>query len=142
MLNSGFQGINDLKENGDEVKAGLSNLLNAMVNENEEVLADVHPLLKVDYKKIKKGIKQQKDENEQMLKQLIIVRKETHQMRQQIEISENRIAFLEKELIDTVHKHMGQLMDDKSEYEYEKMDENYQTLNYNSHMSNQEEEFL
>lgn len=51
--------------------------MNNLVEKNEAVLKDMHPELISDYKHLKKIIKDQKDENEQLYKELLNLKKET-----------------------------------------------------------------
>jgi hypothetical protein len=118
----GVQSLDDLRTESEKVKEELQSLLNSLVNENEDVLADVHPMLKTDYKTIKKQIKTQKDENEQLIKQLIQLRKETGQTKQQISLCNLRINELEKILVDQ-NKAIPLQSEDMSNYEYDEMQE-------------------
>ncbi len=48
-----------------------------LMEKNEEVLKEVHPSLISDYKRLKQTVKDQKDENEQLYKQLLTLKKDT-----------------------------------------------------------------
>ena len=48
-----------------------------LIEKNEDVLHEIHPDLISDYKSLKDCIKEQKDENEQLYKMLLNLKKET-----------------------------------------------------------------
>lgn len=51
--------------------------MHKLIEKNEHVLTEIHPDLIDDYKSLKKTIKDQKDENEQLYKMLLNLKKET-----------------------------------------------------------------
>lgn len=59
------------------------------------MLKEIHPDLINDYKHLKTSIKEQKDENEQLYKQLLNLKKETASAAQKIALCTNRIQRLE-----------------------------------------------
>lgn len=55
-----------------------------LIEKNEGVLSEIHPDLIDDYKTLKDTIKEQKDENEQLYKLLLHLKKETASSSQKI----------------------------------------------------------
>lgn len=56
------------KDQAEELRSDIDNLMNRLIEKNEVVLKDIHPDLIDDYKVLKSTIKDQKDENEQLYK--------------------------------------------------------------------------
>ncbi len=69
--------------------------MNELIDKNEGVLKQVHPDLIDDYKALKKTMKDQKDENEQLYKQLLSLKKETASSAQKLQLCQSRISRLE-----------------------------------------------
>ena len=51
--------------------------MNQLIERDEDVLKEIHPDLLNDYKSLKETIKDQKDENESLYKQLLVLKKQT-----------------------------------------------------------------
>ena len=69
--------LNAFKEEAEVLRAQTESLTNKLIEQNESVLNQIHPSLLNDYKELKSNIKTQKDENEQLYKQLLNLKKET-----------------------------------------------------------------
>ncbi len=72
--------------------------MNNLIEKNEDILKEIHPDLISDYKNLKKSIKDQKDENEQLYKQMLALKKDTASQNQKISLCQNRIQRLENNL--------------------------------------------
>lgn len=69
--------------------------MNYLIERDEDVLKEIHPDLINDYKFLKETIKDQKDENESLTKQLLHLKKETATAQQKITMCTNKIQRLE-----------------------------------------------
>lgn len=91
----GYDLIGAFKQEAEDLRKDIDGLMNQMIDKNEGVLREVHPDLLGDYKKLKSSIKDQKDENEILYKQLLNLKKETASSAQKITLCANRINRLE-----------------------------------------------
>ena len=57
-----------LKQESDELRVQVENLMNQLIERDEDVLKEIHPELLNDYKILKGTINDQKDENEILYK--------------------------------------------------------------------------
>ena len=80
----GYEQLNLYVEDSDNLRKGIDDLMTQLIKKNEDVLGGVHPDLLADYKTLKRHIKDQKDENEQLYKQLLQLKKETAASQQKI----------------------------------------------------------
>ena len=71
-------------------------MMNVLIEKTEIVQDDLHHSIRVDYKKLKGDIKNQRDENEILYKQLKTVVKETESQRAKIAIFNAKIEELEQ----------------------------------------------
>ena len=60
--------LNMLKQESDELRVQVENLMNQLIERDEDVLKEIHPELLNDYKSLKGTINDQKDENEILYK--------------------------------------------------------------------------
>ena len=54
MLVQGYELLHTFKEEADELRRQVDTLMNQLIDKNEGVLKDVHPVLIDDYKSLKK----------------------------------------------------------------------------------------
>mgnify|MGYP000958399973 CR=1 FL=1 len=66
-----------LKSESDDLRGQVEGLMNQLIERDEDVLKEIHPDLLNDYKSLKETIKDQKDENESLYKQLLVLKKQT-----------------------------------------------------------------
>ena len=98
QLMMGFTMLNKFKEEASELREDVDKLMTDLLQKNEDVLQEIHPDLIDDYQTLKQSIKEQKDENEQLYKLLLHLKKETASSGQKIQLCQNRIARLENNL--------------------------------------------
>ncbi|CDW77969.1 UNKNOWN [Stylonychia lemnae] len=94
----GYELLNTYKDESGNLRSQIDSLMNNLIEKNEGVLQEIHPDLIDDYKTLKDTIKEQKDENEQLYKLLLNLKKETASSNQKIQLCQNRIARLENNL--------------------------------------------
>ena len=75
----GYDILHMLKQESDEMRNRVEGLMNQLIERDEDVLKEIHPDLIDDYKNLKGTIKEQKDENEILYKQLLHLKKYTSQ---------------------------------------------------------------
>ena len=66
-----------LKSESDDLRGQVEGLMNQLIERDEDVLKEIHPDLLNDYKSLKETIKDQKDENESLYKQQLVLKKQT-----------------------------------------------------------------
>ena len=94
----GYDMLNTYKDEAEQLRRETDVLLQKLMEKNETVLKEVHPDLIEDYRTLKRAIKDQKDENEQLYKQLLTLKKDTANSSQKISLCTNRIVLLENHL--------------------------------------------
>ena len=90
------------KNSRDNLMSENEELFQKVISEHEDVLGDLAPVMKKDYKLMKRDIKAQKDENELLLKNLTDLRKEAGELAQQIGSCKLKIARLEDTLVGEI----------------------------------------
>jgi len=91
----GYDLLHQFMDESDDLRKDIEVLTNKLIDRNEGVLKQVHPDLIEDYKKLKGVIKEQKDENESLYKQLLALKKDTASATQKIALCQSRIQRLE-----------------------------------------------
>eukprot|EP00347_Sterkiella_histriomuscorum_P012904 403366772 len=97
-LVQGYELLNTYKSESENLRSQVDHLMTQLIEKNEGVLQEIHPDLIDDYKTLKDTIKEQKDENEQLYKLLLNLKKETASSSQKLQLCQNRIARLENNL--------------------------------------------
>ena len=78
--------MNKFKDESNNLRGDVDGLMNTLIERNEGVLQEIHPHLIEDYKTLKDQIKEQKDENEQLYKLLLNLKKETASGNQKLQL--------------------------------------------------------
>lgn len=87
--------LEEYKKQVYQTKDQVDALMTRLMNRNEDVLNKLRPGIIEDYQNLKDKIKEQKDENEQLLKHLLGLKKEAASTQQKISLCQSRIQKLE-----------------------------------------------
>ena len=94
----GNEMLDDYKQKVQRERDDVQTLMDLLIERNEGVLGEAKPGITEDYHHLKSKIKEQKDENEQLYKHLLQLKKESAQTQQKINLCQSRILKLEDTL--------------------------------------------
>ena len=100
----GQQYLEEYKSEASSTRKEVQDLLDQLISRNESVLSQIKPGIVESYQSLKQRIKEQKDENEQLHKNWLTLKKENATTQQKINICNNRIEKLE-ETLGLAHHH-------------------------------------
>jgi polyhydroxyalkanoate synthesis regulator phasin len=92
----GYDLLSVFKEEADDIRKQIDVMMNVLVEKAEVIQDEMHDESRKDYKKLKGDIKQQRDENELIYKDMKKLLKETESQRQKITVFTAKIEELEQ----------------------------------------------
>jgi len=97
-LNRAYDLIDDYQKEAQVLKVEIKELTEELTVLNDDILKDLHPDIGERYQGLKQEIRTQKDENEQLNKQLAAMKKEESVMQQKLLICITKISKLENHI--------------------------------------------
>mmetsp|Transcript_8522 Transcript_8522/g.14365 ORF Transcript_8522/g.14365 Transcript_8522/m.14365 type:complete len:149 (-) Transcript_8522:564-1010(-) len=95
-LVNGYDLLQIFKEEADQIRKEIDVMMNILIEKTEVVQDELHVESRKDYKQLKSDIKQQRDENEILYKNLKKAVQDTESQRKKIQVYQAKIEELEQ----------------------------------------------
>jgi hypothetical protein len=94
----GYEILAGYKQDAEILRNDIKILMNQLMDQVDSVMDDVQPELYQDYKTLKKAIKKQKEDNDQLQKLLDVEKIKTQDQREMVRLCQERVLRMEEQV--------------------------------------------